>query len=61
MHPACMAKVKTRKVKGEDRVKILRGIGICNDNKIREGMVRTCEEEHRLQMEALRIQQQSIQ
>ena len=58
-HPACLAKTKTRKVPGTDETKTLKGIGLCNDNKIRSGMTRTCVEEHRFQMEILRMQQQN--
>ena len=58
-HPSCLAKRKSRKVPGSEEVKILEGIGICNDNVIREGMERTCIEEHRLQMEILQMQQEN--
>ena len=60
-HPACLAKRKTRKIPGTEELKILRGVGICNGNRIREGMERPCVEEHRIQMEILRMQQQTTE
>ena len=51
-HPVCLAKTKTRKVPGTDEIiKTIKGIGLCNGNRIRPGMNRTCVEEHRFRMQ----------